>query len=346
MKKKKICFIIFGLLIILLSLISIMGADASRESMLKLIESFPDIIQDRMIAIYSNNAVFIIPSVLCIILNIIFLINVFWGKIEVHRNLLLGLSIATFLFSPNTLVAIMAVVNIVISITIKAEKIEKKGIPSLERYDAGSKGIIFAILCLALYFSNLLIKTTDNVVINYIIAFSFYIVVFAFCLFAFKDNLKRDFKVFRENFRNYLSFAIVRIAIVYVIYVVLSFVCIFVFKKGISINEQQVESLPLWYSLPLAVVWAPIVEEILFRGCLRRFIKNDIVFIIISGVIFGFLHTMSEADLLSAIVIAIPYGILGSGLAYIYSKTNNICNNILWHSCHNAFTILLQILVF
>ena len=50
-----------------------------------------------------------------------------------------------------------------------------------------------------------------------------------------------------------------------------------------SNNQESIMSLPLWNSIPLAVIYAPIVEESLFRGCIRRFIKDDKIFIIVSA---------------------------------------------------------------
>ena len=103
--------------------------------------------------------------------------------------------------------------------------------------------------------------------------------------------------------------------------------------------------MPLWISFILAVFWAPIVEEVLFRGCIRRFINNDILFIVISGFIFGFLHTMAEKSLFDAFTMMLPYAVLGGGFAYIYSKTNNITTNILCHFLHNTIVMLFLIMI-
>ena len=98
--------------------------------------------------------------------------------------------------------------------------------------------------------------------------------------------------------------------------------------------------------IPLAVIYAPIVEESLFRGCLRRFFKNDKVFIIISAISFGLLHTIfSEPNLYNAIVMGIPYMAIGGFLAYLYTKTNNMCTNMAFHAFHNAIVMIFVILI-
>lgn len=346
MDRKKICFIIFSFLIIVFSIYTIMNADSIRLAVQETIKDLPIVMQERMADIYNSNRIIVIPCFLDIILSIIILLTVFLGKIEEHKKLIIGLSIVTILFSSNNLVPVFALGNIIFGASIKSVKKEKKNIPVLERYSEGSKGIVLAIACLALYFSQMLVPTTNNIVINYVITIIFCLFILVVCLFVFKDNLKRDITLFKKHFREYLSFLSIRIIIIYIIYILSSFIVVLAFQKGVSVNEQEIQALPLWFSIPFSILWAPIVEEILFRGCIRRFIKNDVLFIIVSGVVFGLLHTMSEASLVDALIIAIPYGVLGSGFAYIYSKTNNITNNILLHCFHNIVVTLFHIILF
>lgn len=108
----------------------------------------------------------------------------------------------------------------------------------------------------------------------------------------------------------------------------------------------MLESMPQWFVIPAAVLWAPIVEELIFRGSLRRFIKNEKLFMVISAVIFGLMHTMVEATLINVFVMAIPYMILGSFFAYVYVKTDNICNSILAHAFQNAVGMFLVNILF
>jgi len=96
-----------------------------------------------------------------------------------------------------------------------------------------------------------------------------------------------------------------------------------------------------------SVILAPFSEEITFRYAVKKIFKNKWLYIIFSGVIFGFLHAISgietAKDLIDLVYI-IPYGALGSAFAYVYSKTDNICLPILGHMCHNLMTFLLIVL--
>ena len=94
-----------------------------------------------------------------------------------------------------------------------------------------------------------------------------------------------------------------------------------------------------------ALFSTPIVEEVIFRGVLRRFIKNNTLFIIASGIIFGVLHTIGEASLANIIIMAMPYAVLGGGWAYLYAKTDNITNNILAHAFQNTLATLLSLMI-
>ena len=111
-----------------------------------------------------------------------------------------------------------------------------------------------------------------------------------------------------------------------------------------SQNQISINSLPLWYLLPASVIYAPIVEETVFRGCLRKLIKDDNLFIIISGACFGLLHTIGqEANIINTLVLALPYMAMGMVLAYTYIKSNNISTNIVIHSANNLLGCLIRL---
>ena len=342
MEKKKLYFIISSFVIVVLSIISIVNADASREAMLEVVSKFHGSFADRMASVYSKNTIFIVPNVISIVISFIILVITFMNKTVSMRNLLIGLSIVLFVTSGNTFVSIISVVDIIMCATVKGEVIkkEKKEMPKLERFSSGKKGIIGAVVCFIVYFSQMFIPKFNN----YILSFIIYLIVLFILLFIFKDNLKRDLSTFKKGYKEYISFVLPRLGIMYIIYFVTSILCVAI-NRNMPVNQQQIEALPIWYTFPLAALLAPIVEEILFRGCIRRFIKNDVLFIIVSGLLFGLLHTISEGSILGALFMAIPYSVLGCGFAYIYAKTNNITNNILCHACHNTVVMLLQIIL-
>ena len=264
--------------------------------------------------------------------------------------MLILLFAVNFIFSNYFIGNIVSIILLIMCATVKKEQTQilKQEMPKLSKCDNGLKNILFGILFIGIYFSQNLLSNIKIPTLGLAIALSFFtnIVVLVIGFLIFKVNFKRDLPCLKNHFRGYLSFIGPKLGITYIIYVISALVTSVISGSISSVNQQMIEALPLYYALPLAILFAPIIEELLFRGCLRRFIKNDILFIIISAVTFGLLHTIYEANLFLAIVLCIPYAVLGGFFAYIYTKTNNIATSIMCHSFHNTIVMLLQILLF
>jgi membrane protease YdiL (CAAX protease family) len=83
-----------------------------------------------------------------------------------------------------------------------------------------------------------------------------------------------------------------------------------------------------------AVVLAPIVEELIFRGCLYRFLKSQTTLLpaqIASGIFFSMIHW----NLLSFL----PLVLVGIFLARVYEKTGSILVAIWFHAFFNTFSL-------
>ena len=82
-----------------------------------------------------------------------------------------------------------------------------------------------------------------------------------------------------------------------------------------------------------AVIFAPFVEEMLFRYSFSTLIKKDITFIIVSAVVFGLLHATNIA--------AIEYILMGAAFAFVYIKTDkNVIAAFLIHMINNFVAML------
>ena len=343
--KKKSWLIILSIISSLFSLFSILSFKTIKESTLlaaqTFIDSVPEGIRDRMMLVYNNDLIYILPNVLCILVSI--LIIYFSTKdVGKKRNLILILFIAMLLTSGNSTSSLASIIGIIITVTIKPIKSENKKIPSIEYERLTKSAVVGSIICLLAYFSHMFLPLNKSIILTIF----FYITNFIICLYIFRNEIFSGFKLLEENFSTYIKYILPKLGIMYIIYIVLTLIVVFVLRQGISLNQQEVEKLPFYVSLPLAVIWAPIVEETLFRGCLRKLIKSDLLFIILSGFIFGLLHTNGEDSIVSAFTLMIPYSILGGGFAYIYTKTNNIATNMMCHSVHNFTTIIIQLLLF
>jgi membrane protease YdiL (CAAX protease family) len=85
-----------------------------------------------------------------------------------------------------------------------------------------------------------------------------------------------------------------------------------------------------------AVVLAPIVEEIIFRGGIYRFLKSQTTLLpaqILSGVFFAVMH----GNLMSLL----PLVVVGIFLARVYERSGNILVPMCFHACFNGFSLLM-----
>lgn len=115
---------------------------------------------------------------------------------------------------------------------------------------------------------------------------------------------------------------------------------------GIANNEEAVRStlnsspLFMWIS---AVIAAPFFEELMFRLSLKNILKNKWLFIIISGLSFGFAHVISTVTNIYDLLYIFPYSLPGLIFAYILDDSDNIFVPIGMHMLHNGVAMALQI---
>lgn len=176
--------------------------------------------------------------------------------------------------------------------------------------------------------------------------FSFNLIFIIIIIFMYRSELKIDLKDFKSNYKDYLS----KYIGLYLLGVLLMGISN-VFLQQIthlemSGNEESIRSLisriPLFMAFS-SVIYAPFIEEMIFRKTIKNVIKNKYLFIIISGVVFGVVHITNYKNL-SEILMSIPYIIMGIDFAYIYHKTNNIFTTMTFHLCHNLILFLLQLI--
>ncbi|MDQ0362996.1 CPBP family intramembrane glutamic endopeptidase [Breznakia pachnodae] len=97
------------------------------------------------------------------------------------------------------------------------------------------------------------------------------------------------------------------------------------------------------------VILAPILEEIVFRGVIFRWLRETQGFVlsaVVSGALFGFIHVFDS--LLSGnfvdLVYIVLYGVMGLVFSKMYEETGSIYGPIILHACYNAIPTLTLIL--
>ena len=116
-------------------------------------------------------------------------------------------------------------------------------------------------------------------------------------------------------------------------------------RVGLSSGEQETITMmnalqdPWKYLLCAlaAVVFAPVLEELFFRGILFRFLLGKLstqLALLISAALFSLLHFNSDS--------LVPIFILGYLLGSIYRETGDIRSSIAMHACFNGFSVFLM----
>ncbi len=172
--------------------------------------------------------------------------------------------------------------------------------------------------------------------------------VLALLLFLiYRKDLIKEWKRFKKNYQEDidvgLRYWILGLALMVVSNILIS---LFTPLKN-STNEMSVQSLisvSPYIMLFTAGILAPICEEITFRKTIKELCSNKWLFCIISGLVFGLLHVVSNNASWYEYLYVIPYGSLGFTFAYAYYKTDTIFTSMSMHALHNILLVLLSIL--
>lgn len=212
---------------------------------------------------------------------------------------------------------------------------------------------IFIVL-LYFLFDSLFIYLIEYLKIDYInLSINYKILLMILCdlllmlilYLIFHKDINNDIKDYKNNFQSYFSFGLrwwmIGITIMFISNLVISY-----FVPSGATNEilveQAINKLP-WYMFFSSVIYAPFVEEIVFRKNVREMFPNDFIYVLISSLLFGFIHIISATTKLELLFI-VPYGALGAIFAYIYTKTKNIFVPITFHMIHNFIIVSIYIL--
>lgn len=156
---------------------------------------------------------------------------------------------------------------------------------------------------------------------------------------AVSDIKKNHFKYFSQNFKYYLLGVGAMMAANYLIMIL---------GGDISENESTIRNQfatnPV-YTYISAVFLAPVLEECVFRLGFRNIFKNKLLFILVSGLVFGGLHLIGNFDNPLIFLHLIAYSGCGVAFAYILTRTNNILVSMGFHFMHNGILMSIQLIV-
>ena len=174
--------------------------------------------------------------------------------------------------------------------------------------------------------------------VSYLIVAVFFVVA----VLVFLPELKRDVPLFFRRFPSYFGFFLPKFCVFLLIYYVVAFT-LAVFIGEEAANQSVLKNYPLKVLVLLALFYAPILEEILYRGFLRRLIHGKMLFIVVSSLFFAVIHMLHPGQSFAQLFYIFDYALLGGFLAYLYVKTDNICVAMLGHFSLNLLALLPQL---
>ena len=182
------------------------------------------------------------------------------------------------------------------------------------------------------------------------------IIMFILVFILYFKTIKKDYKELKKHIGKNIKDIIKLFLIFMIVKYIVSFITILlmtILKLDIesvtSVNqtliENYVKTAPILMVITTSIL-APIYEEILFRLGFKKVFNKGLLFVLISGFVFGLLHVFPLTEGVSltlGIVQSISYVTMGIFLAYIYNKTNNIFISIGVHFLNNFISILTMI---
>lgn len=182
------------------------------------------------------------------------------------------------------------------------------------------------------------------------------IIIFILLFIVYYRDIKKDFKLFNKNKKDkiiliiklFLIFIVVKYAVSLITAIIMILLKLDA-NSITSVNQELIETYikraPLLMAISTSVL-APIYEELLFRLGFKKVFGNNMLFVVISGTLFGLLHVFPLEEGISltlGIVQSISYVSMGIFLAYVYKKYNNIYYSIGIHFLNNFISILTMI---
>ncbi len=176
------------------------------------------------------------------------------------------------------------------------------------------------------------------------------LIMFVVVLLFYKKYLKKDLVLFKLNKRDYIkkiiSYFLIFLIVKYGVAIFSSLLLVMLGSDLVTSENQEAvvalaKTMPFMMMISTSLL-APFVEEGIFRLGIKKVINNKYLFILVSGLIFGFMHIFpTELPLYVALIESLNYVTMGLLLAYIYNETDNIYVVVIIHALNNLLSMLM-----
>lgn len=197
-----------------------------------------------------------------------------------------------------------------------------------------------------IYLFNIDVKNISEATTTLLSLFS-NIIVMLLIVLIYRKELIKEFKSFKNNISEDFDIGF-KYWLLGLMGMVLSNIIISLFFKNANATnqklvEEMIKAVPIAMIINAGIV-GPILEELTFRKAFRSIIGNNILFVFISGIVFGSLHVLPSMSSIIDLLYIIPYSCLGIAFGFIYYKSDSIFTSIIIHMLHNTILTLVSIL--
>lgn len=176
-----------------------------------------------------------------------------------------------------------------------------------------------------------------------------YLVYLILMIYFSRKQLIKGWYNFSKDLKKSLLLIFKSMGFILFVNFVLSLLVSLIFHTNGSMNQQSIESQSHLYPVLLifvTCVFAPIVEECVFRGSLLeyfQFCNWNISGLIISSLIFGFIHVMDTLLIggISELGYWFVYTMIGIVLGRSYQRSQSLIVCILIHALNNFIACIL-----
>lgn len=201
-----------------------------------------------------------------------------------------------------------------------------------------------------LYFYVKYVHILDYYTLNVFLNFFSTLISMLFAVVLFKDFLIENIKKFKENlFGNMIWSATAGIGIMYFISYISNIIITLVLGNSDTASNQLLfESLiekNFAFMALQAILFAPVVEELIFRGLIFRSLRGYNMYLahFVSAFLFGFIHIYQGlfAGDMTQLLYLLSYGGMGFAFSLAYEKKKTIVVPMLVHFLNNLIATVI-----
>lgn len=161
---------------------------------------------------------------------------------------------------------------------------------------------------------------------------------------AWIDLKERGFSILKVTLKNY-GLALLAVFLINIVIFALT-------QRTESMNQSMLEEefgMHAVLTVFLTIIFAPLVEELFFRGVIYNQLANrfnGFAGIIVSSVLFGLVHVIVALmqGNFGELLYAIPYAVMGGFIARSYYQSNSFAGALIFHCLQNTVATIFLVM--